>query len=250
MAPSSTVPPTVDEGVRRRFEAAWRAVRPAPIETCLPAGRHPNYRRREGSPAVTDDEDRWSRLIRGLRGGEAEVVREFWERYGPLLHRLAESRLADALRRRVGPEDVVQSVCRTFLRRAQHGAFQLEDAEGLWRLLCAITLTKIREQARFHLRQKRGLAREMDAAPGGDGAPAFDPVAPGPTPAEAAEFADQFEHLLAALDAEERAVVELKLQGCTHEEAAERLGCSERTVRRLLKRAQGRLGRAIEESEA
>jgi len=57
-----------------------------------------------------------------------------------------------------GPEDLVQSACRTFLRRAQIGQFRLADSEELWRLLCAITLTKVREQTRFHMRQKRGLA--------------------------------------------------------------------------------------------
>src|SRR5262245_49894685 len=34
----------VDEGARRRFEAAWREGRPRPIEEFLPAGDHPQYR--------------------------------------------------------------------------------------------------------------------------------------------------------------------------------------------------------------
>src|SRR4051812_27564659 len=185
------------------------------------------------------DADDWGRLIGGLRSGDRRVVQEFCERYGAALFQVAEKPLGGALRRRVGPEDVVQSACRTFLRRAQGGEFKLADSEDLWRLLCAITLTKVREQTRYHLRQKRGIDQEVHATwTAGEETADRGLQAPGPTPAEAAEFADQFQQLLAGLDAEERQIVELKLQDYTHDEVADQLGCSERTVRRVLKRLQ------------
>jgi RNA polymerase sigma factor (sigma-70 family) len=201
---------------------------------------------------MTVGDENWQRLIQGLRDGEPHIVKEFCEHYGERLHRLAEKHLPPGLRRRLGPEDVVQSACRTFLRRAQGGNFQLADAENLWGLLCAITLTKVREQARFHLRQKRGLNREepLDSNPQASSFIGFQPVAPGPSPDEAAEFADQLQHLLASLDEEERQVVDLRLQECTSAEMAERLGCSERTVRRILKRVQSRLARILEVPQA
>jgi RNA polymerase sigma-70 factor, ECF subfamily len=195
---------------------------------------------------MAEDEDRWRRLIDGLRAGDGRVIQEFCDQYGGPLHRLADKHLAAGLRRRVGPEDVVQSACRTFLRRAKGGEFHLVDSESLWRVLCAITLTKVREQARFHRRQKRGLDQEQPLAAASDSRPGIDPVDPNPSPAEAAAFADQFQQLLGALDEEERRIVELKLEDCTNEEVAERLGSSERTVRRVLKRLQSRLERAFE----
>jgi RNA polymerase sigma factor (sigma-70 family) len=197
-----------------------------------------------------DEQDRWQRLIQGLRSGNDQVVREFCEQYGDLLHRFAEKHLAAGVARRVGPEDVVQSACRTFLRRAQGGEFHIADGEGLWRLLCAITLTKVREQTRFHLRKKRGLDQEVRLAPpsGESSAAGFDAVDPHPNPAEAVEFADFLQQTLASLDPEERQVVDLKLQELTNEEVADRLGSSERTVRRILKRVQARLTRALEAS--
>ena len=106
---------------------------------------------------IPDEQNRWQRLIQGLRSGDGQVMREFCEQYGDLLHRVAEKHLAASVRRRVGPEDVVQSACRTFLRRARGGEFQFPGSEGLRRLLCAFTLTKVREHSRFHLRKKRGL---------------------------------------------------------------------------------------------
>lgn len=197
---------------------------------------------------MTEKADDWRCLIEGLRTGDEQVAREFWEEYGPLLHRIAERHLPAVLRRRVAAEDVVQSALRTFLRRVQDGQFQMEDPDGLWRLLSAITLNKLRWQTRFHFRRKRGLDREQALTPAPDQErEAFQPADPGPTPAEAAEFADQFEQLLGSLDEEERRLVELKLQDCTNDEAAERLGCSERTVRRLLNRVKARLGRALDD---
>ncbi|HLJ93477.1 MAG TPA: sigma-70 family RNA polymerase sigma factor [Gemmataceae bacterium] len=194
---------------------------------------------------MLESEDRWQRLIQGLRTGDRLIVQEFCEQYGALLERLAERHLSEGLRRRVGAEDVVQSAYRTFLRRAQAGEFQLSDSEGLWRLLCAITLAKVRELARYHGRQKRGFEQEV---PLGKSDEPFGLVAPGPSPAEAAEFADQFQQLMASLDEEERRFVDLKLQQCTNLEVAARLGCSERTVRRILKRVQSRLESAFQVS--
>jgi RNA polymerase sigma factor (sigma-70 family) len=109
-------------------------------------------------------------------------------------------------------------------------------------------LTKVREQARFHLRRKRGLDHEVEpGAAGPEGSPSvWHPADPGPSPAETAGFADQFSQLLGTMDEEERQVVDLKLQDCTNEEIAERLACSERTVRRLLKRVQSQLAGAFE----
>jgi len=195
---------------------------------------------------MTEDE-RWQGWLVGFKSNDSRIIQEFWEQYGPMLHRVAEAHLADRLRQRVGAEDVVQSVCRTFFRRVQGGQLTLTDSETLWRLLCAITLTKVREQARYHSRQKRGMMQEVHAMPHPDDSnAAFDLAARGPSPHEAAAFADQFEQILGVLDEEERQIVDLKLQECTHDEVADRLGISERTVRRLFKRIQTKLARVIE----
>ena len=201
---------------------------------------------------MTDDDD-WKQTVNGLRAGDASAVGDFWRRYGSLMHAVADQNLSPGMRRRVEPDDVVQSVCRTFFRRAKAGEYQLPDSQALWRLLCAITVTKVREQSRFHGRAKRGLKREvsMDAAGGGPdadtpGADHFAPADDAPTPADAAAFADQFRLVIESLGEEERQLVCLKLDDCTNDEAAEKLGCSERTVRRLMKEIQARLSKVLD----
>lgn len=182
--------------------------------------------------------DAWDELVAGLRAGEPRAARRFWTTYGPLLHDVAERRLAGALRRRVGPEDVVQSVCRTFLRRAQGGELALDDAERLWHLLCAIAIAKVREAARFHGRQKRAVGAEAGHEPG---APELPPmVASEPTP-EAALLADELENAIMALEGEARDIVILKVQDLTNDEIAQRLGISERTVRRIITKVREQL---------
>lgn len=177
--------------------------------------------------------------IDGLRHGQSRVLSDFWQHYGPMLERLADKNLGKGIRPRLGPEDVVQSVCRTFFRRAKEGQFELNDEDGLWRLLVAITLTKVREKTRYHMRAKRAMQNETPMGGSEEDGPPLPAV--GPSPEEAAEFSDLLEATLSGLDDEERQVVQLKLQDLTHDEVAERMGCSERTVRRILKKVQSRL---------
>jgi RNA polymerase sigma-70 factor, ECF subfamily len=179
----------------------------------------------------------WDALVAGLKAGEADAVRTFWNEYGTLLHEVAERRLAAALRRRVGAEDVVQSVCRTFLRRVQGGQLVLEDAERLWHLLCAIAVAKTREQARFHGRDKRNVHAQVGLEPAEGGE---ELVAAMPSP-ESAAIAAQIEEAIDRLDDEERRIVLLKIADLTNDEIAAKLGCSERTVRRLIQKVRKQL---------
>lgn len=174
-------------------------------------------------------------FVSDLRQGEDEAVRAFCQRYGAALERLAQRNLASGVRVREGADDVVQSVYRTFFRRAADGQFVLGDSQDLWRLLCAITLNKVREKARFHGRQRRGWDREVALD---DGAPTL--TAPDPAADEIVAFVELFEAVLDSLDEEERRMVDLKLQDRSNAEIAAALQCSERTVRRILARMKHR----------
>ncbi len=190
---------------------------------------------------MSDSDADWDRLVRGVRTGDPSALRAFYERYGPSLERVATRAIAPEMLRRFGPESVVNSVCRTFLRRARGEEFEVSDADALWRLLCAIALNKVRERVRFHRRERRALSREEHGAE-----PAHAPRGtPPPSPDEAAAFRDQLEHVVASLDEEERRALELRLAGLSEEEVAKELACSERTVRRVLRRLEARLDAAF-----
>jgi len=169
--------------------------------------------------------DQW---IAALAAGDAAVQQEFWNRYAGPLHRIADRQLSQKLKRRVDPEDVVQSACRTFFRRVGEGEFELADQNDLWRLMLTITLNKARMQARFHGRDCRGMDREQalpDEAVFG--------ISADEEGLADVDFADFLDSLLRRLSEEQQDIMQRTLAGQTQDEIAAEIGCSQRTVRRM-----------------
>lgn len=105
-------------------------------------------------------------LLRRFRKGEQCAATELYTRYADRLARLADRNTGEDLASRFDAEDVVQSVFRTFCRRAQDGCYNLPDGEELWRLLLVLALNKVRSLAIHHRAQKRnvGATRLPDQA--------------------------------------------------------------------------------------
>lgn len=160
-----------------------------------------------------------------------------FERFTRRLIGLARAQLDARLLHKVDPEDVVQSAYKSFFLRYGEGALAAEGWDGLWGLLTCITLRKCADRARYHRTERRDVRREAEAAPDG-GEPWRDAVAREPTPDEAAALAETVERLLRGLDGDERAVVELSLQGYSTQEISDRLGRATRSVRRLRERVR------------
>jgi RNA polymerase sigma factor (sigma-70 family) len=194
-----------------------------------------------------DEDQQWRSWVDHLVKGDDRVVREFWDEYGHRLQGFAAKLLNRRFYRREEPDDVVQSVCRTFVRRARAGQFELASRDSLWRLLCAITAAKTRQKVRFHDRQTRAAGREhkLPTDPNGGAQVA----GPEPTPAEEVAFADYISHLLANLDEDQRRVVEFRLQGYQYKEIAEKTGIAYRTVKRSVQRIREKWQGCLEESD-
>lgn len=93
---------------------------------------------------------------------------------------------------------------------------------------------------KFFRTARRDVCREV-AAPA-DGAPVHDGEAlRDPTPSEAARLTETVELLMKELSGREREMLALGLQGCDAPEISARVGRSERTVQRVLKRVRERL---------
>ncbi len=180
-----------------------------------------------------------------LADGKPSAVEEFWVNYGDSLQRVAERQIASWLRRRVDPEDVVQSACRTFFRRASEGSFSLESKDDLWKLLLTITLNKVRMQARFHSRNRRSISKEQAMPEEANLQPAeWDQAI------EQVELDDMLDVAFTEKDQERRRVLEMWLEGRTQLEIAGILGCSERTVRRIQDRIRKDLGDFLTDEES
>jgi RNA polymerase sigma-70 factor (ECF subfamily) len=157
-----------------------------------------------------------------------------FERFTRRLIGLARAQFDARLLHKIDPEDVVQSAYKSFFLRYGEGALAAEGWDGLWGLLTCITMRKCADRVRYHRAERRDVGREA----AGEDEPWRDAAGREPTPEEAAVLAETVEGLLRGLDGDERAVVELSLQGFSTQEISERLGRATRSVRRLRERVR------------
>jgi DNA-directed RNA polymerase specialized sigma24 family protein len=183
-----------------------------------------------------------SRLFEGLKAGDDAAVRSLWERYCGRLVGLARQKLRNTGRRVADEEDIALSAFHSLCLGARGGRFPaLADRDGLWGLLVFITAQKAADWAAYARRQKRGGGKvrghsALDGGPAGSHEDGFDRVlSQSPGPAMLNVWAEEYGRLLDRLGNETlRQVAELKVQGYTVEEIAERLGLARRTVHRKI----------------
>jgi DNA-directed RNA polymerase specialized sigma24 family protein len=186
--------------------------------------------------------------IDGLKAGDPDAAQKLWERYFRRLVGLAKKKLRAAPRCAADEEDVALSAFDSFCRGAGQDRFpQLHDRLDLWQLLVLLTARKAVDLAQHERRQKRGGGGVLDEAalPGparssAQGAALEQIEGPEPTPAFAAQVAEEYGRLLERLDSPElRSVAMHKVEGYGNEEIAARLGCGLRTVERRLRLIRG-----------
>jgi RNA polymerase sigma-70 factor (ECF subfamily) len=167
-------------------------------------------------------------LLARFRDGDTNAATQLFDRYVGRLIGLARTRLSGKLSRRVDPEDIVQSAYRSFFRSAEEGKFELHQSGDLWSLLVAITLNKLRMQARRHQAEKRSLKAEESIMVGaGSVMMAPERLAEEPQAHEVAALTEQLELVMSDLDQRQRQILELRLAGHFIEEIADKVECSE-----------------------
>lgn len=181
-------------------------------------------------------------LMARLRAGDEDAATQIFRRYANRLVGLARTRLDPVLQQKTSPEDVLQSVFKSFFMRAAEGQFELGDWDNLWSLLTLLTIRKCARWADYYRAQRRDVRRETPLPTGTEDAPpAWEALNRDPTPAEALLLTETVERLLADLKPRDREMVVLSLQGETTSKIATELGCAERTVERVLERVRKRL---------
>jgi RNA polymerase sigma-70 factor (ECF subfamily) len=178
-----------------------------------------------------------------LQRRDGKAAQELFSRFARQLIALAQQHINAGLRHKVDPEDVAQSTFKSFFQRYGEKDLAAVNWNSLWGLLALIAVRKCAERAAYHRAERRDPVREAAAPREEDRAPWLEPLGREPTPLEAAVLGETVEQLLASLDAEERPILELSLQGYTTREISERLGRAERTVRRLRESVRHRLER-------
>jgi RNA polymerase sigma-70 factor (ECF subfamily) len=184
-------------------------------------------------------------LMDRLRSGEDGAAREVFARFAARLVGLARRNLDGRLAVKEDPEDVVQSAYKSFFVRQREGGLEVGSWDGLWGVLTMITIRKCADRAAFYRAGKRDVGRETAGnADDGPGMAADIALDREPSPEEAAVLTETVDALFRAIDdPDERAILELSLQGFTAAEISDQLGRAERSVRRLRERVRKRLER-------
>jgi RNA polymerase sigma-70 factor (ECF subfamily) len=167
----------------------------------------------EGDPTFAE-------FLRRVRAGDEWAAVELVRRYEPALRLEIRLRLRDPkLRRLLEPDDLCQSVLKSFFVRAASGQYDLESPTKLLALLRAMARNKVAKQARNYQTLRRDLGRDvsLDTA-------ATPVAATGPSPSRIAIGREILDAFRGRLTAEERRLADLRAQGCEWAEIARELG--------------------------
>jgi DNA-directed RNA polymerase specialized sigma24 family protein len=144
---------------------------------------------------------------------------------------VARARLDPRLQTKVDASDVVQSVFRTYFRRAARGDFVATDPDSLLALLVRITIRKCCQQADHFLAARRDVRRESNHDANSDNLPV--PSAD-PMPEEEAALRETIEWLRLQLGSpRKQQILDLSLEGYGIMEISAKLGYYERGVERV-----------------
>lgn len=198
-----------------------------------------------GARAPSDDAPSDHSLLRRFRRGQDDGPTLLYLRYAKRLHALVTAQGAPRLAAIVDSEDIVQSVFRTFFRRAAEGQYDVPEGEEIWKLLLVIALNKVRAVGDYHRAARRDVRRTSGGA-------AFDLAidADGGRDEGALTLLRLvIDELLDALPAGHRPIVELRVEGYEVAEIADRVRRSKRTVERVLQEFRQRLYSQIQEDD-
>ena len=166
-------------------------------------------------------------LLELYRLGDQHAAIAIYSRYASRLRALAAAQCAEDLRVRFDPEDIVQSVFRTFFAQLGEGSYDVPEGEELWGLLFVMALHKIRNQANYHRAAKRDIGQTVNGSA-----------------LEKQRFASDessLQFLLMLIDDElkdyppvNRTIVRMRIEGYDINEIVQESGRSRRTVERVL----------------
>jgi DNA-directed RNA polymerase specialized sigma24 family protein len=179
-------------------------------------------------------------MLQRIQAGDGAAAEEFVQVYEPYVRQVVRARLRVArLRRLADSGDFCQAVLASFLIRATVGEYDVAGPVELKRLLGRMAVNKVVDLAR------KPEFRKTVVAVSAPGVPGVEPVEPGAGPATQLAWAEMLQAVRSRLSGNERLVSELRSQGLSWNEVADRLGEKPDAVRNRLNRAMMRIAREL-----
>lgn len=185
------------------------------------------------TPSATDKS-----LLTRYRRGDDDAATELYLRYADRLRALATHQTSSLLQQRVDADDMVQSVFRTFFRRAAIGQYDIPEGDELWKLLLVIGLNKIRYAGVFHRADKRDITKTTSA----EDAQFTLTTQRGGDEVALNVLRLTIDEMLEPLPAIVREIVQLRIAGHEINDISQTTGRSKRSVERILQEFRQKLG--------
>lgn len=168
-------------------------------------------------------------LLVQLCSGDMAAAEQVFLAYEPYLRKAICRQFPASLRARFDPADIVQSVWADLLRGFREAGWRFIDADHLRGFLFVATRNRLIDRTRQH---QKAVERErrLDEQNGQQTLPSSQP-----RPSEIAQAEDLWERILAHCPPAHRPILELKRQGYSLADIADRTGLHPDSVRRVLR---------------
>jgi RNA polymerase sigma-70 factor (ECF subfamily) len=189
------------------------------------------------------DDAAFVELLARVRAGDEAAVRELLARFEDDVQMMVRAQLPRRLRPKFDSMDFVQAVWQSFFSDLDAAPERFANAVHLRRFLAGVVRNKVQEEHRRRTQSRRyNMTREesLYVRRNGRDEPVEVPT-PDPSPSQNAQALDRWDQLVAGRSPEEAMVVELRRQGLTYEQIAERTGLSERAARRVIEEIRERM---------
>jgi RNA polymerase sigma factor (sigma-70 family) len=174
-----------------------------------------------------------SDFLANIQATDSSFEQQLVQQYSARLIGLASRQMPDRVRRRLDPEDVVQSVYRSFFRRLNDGCFSFDESHDVWRLLAAMTFHKARNAVKYHQRTRRDVRRDVSLQ-SEDESSTEEGIDANPGAEDINVLFGCLDQLLGGLPENHREIVVQRLEGKTIDQIARAVKRSRRTVMRIL----------------
>jgi RNA polymerase sigma factor (sigma-70 family) len=166
-------------------------------------------------------------LLERLRNGDPDAAEQLIRAYEPYLRMVVRRQLSPSLRRKFDSIDVVQSMWADVLDGFRGGDWNFSNPEQLRGFLAKAARNRFIDRSR---QQRRSLELEFPLGESGDEVAAPTAI----KPSQEVQASDLWQQMLALCPPDHHELLELKRQGFSLDEIAERTGLHKSSVRRIL----------------
>jgi RNA polymerase sigma-70 factor (ECF subfamily) len=182
-------------------------------------------------------------LLARAKSGDAAAIGGLLSTFEDEVRMMVRVRLPRSLRAQFDSMDFVQAVWQSVFAGWAEGSVDFEDARHFRGFLAGVARNKVLAEYRKRTQSKKyALSREERLyVRRGDREEPREVVAPDPSPSQEIQARDCWDRMVEGRPTREAEVIELRRQGLTFEEIAERTGQSERSVRRVIEAVRLRM---------